>query len=167
MADLVDMKIKKKLENINEVAKLLANNFPGQYDILKIKFKNLLENIPYGKFINYSVNKKIIDQKQFDTNIGNSIFDFIDSNIIKFSGSLQHLYSNNYLNLIDKYYYFYENRLNKLNLNYLQFKTRYLYKTYILNKFTMSETLIDCLLCKLTMISLCLCCSFILALDFS
>ena len=88
--------------------------------------------------IYYSVNKKIIDQKQFDTNIGNSIFDFIDSNIIKFSGSLQHLYSNNYLNLIDKYYYFYENRLNKLNLNYLQFKTRYLYKTYILNKFTNS-----------------------------
>jgi len=86
--------------------------------------------------IYFAVNKQIIDQKLFDINIGNSVFDFIDSNIIKLSGSLQHLYSNNYLNLIDKYYYFYENRLNKLNLNYLQFRTRNLYKTYILNKFT-------------------------------
>jgi len=60
MVDLVNMKIKKKLENINEVTKLLANNFPGKYDILKSKFKNLLENIPYGKFITYSVNKKVI-----------------------------------------------------------------------------------------------------------
>ena len=86
--------------------------------------------------IYFAVNKQIIDQKQFETNFGNSVFDFIDTNIIKLSSSLQHLYSNNYLNLIDKYYYFYETRLNKLNLNYLQFRTRNLYKTYVLNKFT-------------------------------
>ena len=88
--------------------------------------------------IYFAVNNKIIDQNQFDTIIGNSIYDFIDSNIIKLSGFLQHLYSNNYLNLIDKYYIFYEKRLNDLNLNYLQFRTRNLYKTYILDKFTNS-----------------------------
>ena len=88
--------------------------------------------------IYFAVNNKVIDQTQFDTIIGNSIYDFIDSNIIKLSGFLQHLYSNNYLHLIDKYYYFYEKILNDLNLNYLQFRTRNLYKTYILDKFTNS-----------------------------
>jgi hypothetical protein len=86
----------------------------------------------------YVVNKQIIDQKQFDTHIGNIIFNFLDSNIIELSSSLQTSYFDNYLELVDKYYIFYEKRLNAMNLNYLLGKTRNLYKTYILDKFTNS-----------------------------
>jgi hypothetical protein len=88
--------------------------------------------------IYYVVNRKIIDQKQFDINIGDIAYNFIESNIIELSSSLQTSYFDNYLKLVDKYYIFYEKRLNELNLNYLHFRTRNLYKTYILDKFTPS-----------------------------
>ena len=88
--------------------------------------------------IYYLVNKKILDHTQYDTDIGNYILNFIQSNIIELSDLLQTSYFDNRLSLVDKYYNFYEKRLNDLNLNYLLLKTKKLYKIYILDKLTLS-----------------------------